>query len=56
MPQVAARLAGAFGPWQRLEPTRRELMRTELLRLQTRQTMSVDLGDMVMRSLGETAT
>ncbi|MGB0135139.1 aminopeptidase N [Dokdonella sp.] len=52
IPQVAARLAGAFGPWQRLEPVRMNLMRAELLRLQSIQPVSADLSDIIARTLG----
>lgn len=52
MPQVAARLAGAFAPWMRLEPVRMQLMRAELHRLQSTLPISVDLEDIVSRSLG----
>ena len=50
-PQVAARLATAFGGWRRLEPSRRELMRAQLLRLQGGGPLSADLDDIVRRSL-----
>ncbi|MBO9661553.1 aminopeptidase N [Dokdonella sp.] len=50
-PQVAARLATAFGGWRRLEPVRRALMHRELQRLAARETLSPDLADIVARSL-----
>ena len=52
MPQVAARLATSFGSWQRYEPGRRELMRFELARIRNARSLSVDLADIVRRSLG----
>ncbi|MEZ5461059.1 aminopeptidase N [Dokdonella sp.] len=53
IPQVAARLAGAFALWRRLEPVRRELMHVELLRIQSTVPISADLADIVSRALGE---
>ena len=52
MPQVAARLATAFGIWPRIEPQRRELMRQEMLRIQRSAALSADLADILSRSLG----
>jgi aminopeptidase N len=50
-PQVAARLATAFGAWRRHEPLRRALMRRELERMRVRERISSDLADIVERSL-----
>ena len=50
-PQVAARLATAFGGWRRFEPARRALMRSELARLAARTGNSPDLADILARSL-----
>ena len=50
-PQVAARLATAFGAWRRHEPLRRALMHRELERLRTRERISPDLADIIERSL-----
>jgi aminopeptidase N len=50
-PQVAARLATAFGAWRRYEPVRRALMRHELERLRARERISPDLADILERSL-----
>jgi aminopeptidase N len=52
-PQVAARLATAFGAWQRLEPRRREAMRGEMRRLRSAGNLSADVADILGRSLGE---
>ncbi|NCT66690.1 MAG: aminopeptidase N [Rhodanobacteraceae bacterium] len=52
-PQVAARLATAFGGWRRLEPARRALMRAELERLAARAGNSPDLADILARSLAD---
>ena len=52
-PQVAARLATAFGAWRRYEPLRRALMLHELRRISTRPGISADLADIVARSLAE---
>jgi aminopeptidase N len=50
-PQVAARLATAFGAWRRYEPVRRALMQHELRRIAARSDNSPDLADIVGRSL-----
>ncbi len=52
MPQVAARLATAFGSWRRFEATRRRHMRVELERLAA-CVHSRDVADILERSLGE---
>ncbi len=50
-PQVAARLATAFGSWRTIEPIRRALMRRELEIIAARADNSPDLADIVQRSL-----
>ncbi|WP_395679669.1 aminopeptidase N [Dokdonella sp.] len=50
-PQVAARLATAFGAWRRHEPLRRALMHRELDRMRARERISPDLADILARSL-----
>jgi aminopeptidase N len=50
-PQVAARLATAFGAWRNYEPVRRALMHRELERLSAHGGQSPDLADIVARSL-----
>jgi aminopeptidase N len=52
-PQVAARIATAFGRWRTYEPLRRALMRRELERLAARAGRSSDLADIVERSLAD---
>ncbi|MBN8728286.1 MAG: aminopeptidase N [Xanthomonadales bacterium] len=49
-PQVAARLATAFGGWRRLEPHRRALMHAELDRLAA-DARSADVSDILRRTL-----
>ncbi|PLX89580.1 MAG: aminopeptidase N [Desulfuromonas sp.] len=49
-PQVAARLAGPFSRWKRLEPGRRTLMKGQLERLQGEK-LSRDLYEIVSKSL-----
>ncbi|MEA3544657.1 MAG: aminopeptidase N, partial [Thermodesulfobacteriota bacterium] len=49
-PQVAARMAAPLTRWQRLEPTRRELLKQELLRLQAAD-LSRDLYEIINKSL-----
>jgi aminopeptidase N len=53
IPQVSARLTGAFASWQRLEPVRRERMHVELLRIQSTIPLSPDLADIVSRMIGQ---
>lgn len=50
-PQVAARLATAFGPWRRYESTRAARMRGELERLRACSGLSADLADILTRLL-----
>ena len=50
-PQVAARLATAFGPWRNYEPLRRALMRREIAAIAARADNSPDLADIARRSL-----
>jgi aminopeptidase N len=50
-PQVAARLATAFGAWRRHEPVRRALMHRELERMRARARVSPDLADIIGRTL-----
>jgi aminopeptidase N len=50
-PQVAARLATAFGGWRRHEPVRRALMHRELERMRARARISPDLADIIGRTL-----
>jgi aminopeptidase N len=49
-PQVAARMAGPFTRWKRLEPTRRALMKGELERMRGEK-LSKDLYEIVNKSL-----
>jgi len=50
-PQVAARLAGAFGQWRRYEPARSELMRQALERIKATEGLSKDTYEIASRSL-----
>ena len=50
-PQVAARLATAFGAWRRYEPGRRALMQQELATLRAKSGLSADLCDILERLL-----
>ncbi|MEO7431651.1 MAG: aminopeptidase N [Dokdonella sp.] len=52
-PQVAARLATAFGAWRNYEPVRRALMHRELERLAALRGNSPDLADILTRSLAD---
>ncbi|WP_303720473.1 aminopeptidase N [Malonomonas rubra] len=49
-PQVAARMAGSFTRWRKLESKRRALMKAELERMQTAK-LSKDLYEIVSKSL-----
>ena len=50
-PQIAARMAGVFNGWRRLEPLRQALMRAELERLAGAPQLSSDLAEIVQRAL-----
>ncbi|MBC8130367.1 MAG: aminopeptidase N [Rhizobiaceae bacterium] len=51
-PQIAARIATAFRSWRCFEQGRREKARSALAQLSERKDISVDLRDIVERSLG----
>jgi aminopeptidase N len=55
MPQVASRLATAFGSWQRIEPGRSAAMRAEMIRIQASASLSADVSDILARSLAVAA-
>ncbi|WP_102957788.1 aminopeptidase N [Mangrovicella endophytica] len=50
-PQIAARIATSFRSWRSLEPARRESARETLAKLSEDKALSVDLRDIVDRSL-----
>jgi aminopeptidase N len=50
-PQVASRLAGAFGQWRRYEPKRGELMRAALEKIKAADGLSKDTFEIASRSL-----
>ena len=50
-PQVAARLAGAFNRWKKLEPTRGALMRVQLERMAAVPELSRDVYEIVAKNL-----
>jgi len=50
-PQVAARLAGAFGQWRRYTPERQALMEAQLRRIKQAEGISKDTFEIVSRSL-----
>jgi aminopeptidase N len=50
-PQISARIATAFRSWRCFEPERREKARAALVKLSERNGLSVDLRDIVDRSL-----
>ncbi len=51
-PQVAARMAGAFGRWRRFDEGRQRLMRAELERILGAPGLSRDLHEVVSKTLG----
>jgi aminopeptidase N len=53
VPQVASRLATAFGAWQRFEPGRRAAMCEEMRRIQGIEPLSADVADILARSLAD---
>ena len=55
-PAVAARLAGAFESWRRLEPARRLAAQTVLEELSAREGLSPNLSEIVGRTLGAQPT
>ncbi|MBX2886014.1 MAG: aminopeptidase N [Granulosicoccus sp.] len=50
-PQIAARLAGPLGGWQRFDTNRRQQMQTELKRIAAEKGLSPDVFEIVSRSL-----
>ena len=50
-PQVASRIVSSFNQWKRYEPTRSQLMRTELERIASKPSISKDVREIVERSL-----
>ena len=51
-PQVAARMAAAFNPWNRYDKSRRSLMKAELERISTVDGLSPDVFEIVSTALG----
>jgi aminopeptidase N len=50
-PQVAARMAAAFNPWIRYDPSRRDLMRAALKRISREDGLSPDVSEIVSTAL-----
>jgi len=50
-PQIAARMAGAFGAWRRMEPGRQALMKAELERMLGADKLSKDTWEIIHRTL-----
>jgi len=50
-PQIAARMAPAFGRWKRFEPKRAEMMKSELERIVGTSGLSKDVFEQVSKSL-----
>jgi aminopeptidase N len=50
-PQVAARMAAAFNSWTRYDPRRRDLMESELKRVQADGNLSPDVSEIVNSAL-----
>lgn len=51
-PQIAARLIGAFRSWQKLEPTRQDLMKEQLKAISLESKLSKDSYEIVQKILG----
>ncbi len=51
-PQIAARMAGAFNPWTRFDPHRRGLMRAELNRIASVESLSPDVAEIINSAIG----
>ncbi|AMV70899.1 aminopeptidase N [Desulfuromonas carbonis] len=51
-PQVAARLAGAFGRWRRFDPNRQQLMQEALQQILAAPQLSRDVREVVSKTLG----
>ncbi|WP_374353575.1 aminopeptidase N C-terminal domain-containing protein, partial [Chitinimonas sp.] len=50
-PQTAARLAGAFNRWKKLEPARRQLMHNALERIAAAPNLSRDVYEIIAKNL-----
>ena len=50
-PQAAARLAGAFLPWQRYDKHRQQQMKEQLIRIRDTPGLSPDTLEIVQRAL-----
>mgnify|MGYP000148796913 CR=1 FL=1 len=50
-PQVAARLANSLSRWKKFDPTRQQLMKQQLQRIQSHTPLSKDVLEIVTRSL-----
>ena len=50
-PQVSSRLVRVFNQWKKMEPGRRELMRTEIERISKTEGLSANVTEIVQRSL-----
>jgi aminopeptidase N len=51
-PQMAARMAGAFNPWTRYDDRRRSLMKSELNRIASVESLSPDVSEIIHNALG----
>ena len=52
-PQVAARLAGAFGRWRRFDPARQKLMQAAMERIRSSESLSRDTYEVVSKTLAD---
>jgi aminopeptidase N len=50
-PQVAARMISPLSRWRRYDGDRQQLMRRQLERIQARENLSPDVGEIVQKSL-----
>jgi aminopeptidase N len=51
-PQMAARMSGAFNPWTRYDDRRRSLMKSELNRIASVESLSPDVSEIIHNALG----
>jgi len=51
-PQIASRLVGGFSFWKRYDERRKNLMKSELVRIKQSKHLSKDVYEIVTKSLG----
>jgi aminopeptidase N len=51
-PQIASRMASAFNPWSRYDPSRKAMMKAQLERISVVADLSPDVFEIVSAALG----